>query len=125
MLLLMARIVLDQKTQRNRCVCPYRAWCIQPFLRNAVDDRLKNLVLDLPPVNQRVPWLIGIAVGSDPGLLRVKRPCIASLSRGTHESLAVVGRGVEQVTDDLFPRPPALAPRNRSEERRVGKECRS
>ncbi len=90
--MLMAQIVLDEKTQRNGSVFADGADCIQPLRGDAIHHGRKNLVLHLPPMQQSRLELIGIAVRGYPCILCVVRPGKTAVDGGAHKSLAVVGR---------------------------------
>ena len=90
--MLMAQVVLDKKTQRDRIVFADGADGFEPFFGDAIHHGRKNLVLHLPPMQQSRPVLIGIAMCGYPSVLRVVWPGKKSVDGGAHKSLAVVGR---------------------------------
>ena len=107
---LMAEVVFYEKTQRNRPIAADRVACRQPLLGNPIHHGRKNLMLHLPPIEQRGPGLARIAVRGHPGVLPVLRSGGCALRPRAHKALAVVGRRIEQVPNDLLARPSAVAP---------------
>src|SRR5579872_1462306 len=54
----------------------------------------------------------------NPGILHVARSGVLAVCRSAHKSLAVVGRRIQKMADDLLSRPPAIAPRQVRDPRR-------
>ena len=88
---LMHKVVFDEEAKRDRLIFTDDAACLEAFLGDAVDDCGENLVLRLPPAHERVPGLAGVAMGGDPGVLRILRAGIVAVSGGANKALAVVG----------------------------------
>jgi len=107
---LMANIIFDEKAQRDRFIVADCAACIEALRGNVIHHGGKNLVLHFPPIEQSLPCLAGITVGGHPGILRILRSGIGAIRGGAHKTLAVVGRRIEQVSDNLFAGPSAFAP---------------
>ena len=106
----MAKVVFNQKAQGCGLVFADNANGIQAILRDMVDDGGQNLMLHLPPLEQRVPCLPGVAMHTHPSLLRIGRAGVTAFCRGADKALTVVRRRVQQVSHDLFPRPSTVAP---------------
>lgn len=106
----MAEVVRDEEAQGDRLVVANHAGCVQALFGDAVHDGDQDFLFYHPPAEQRRPRLIGVPVRRDPCVLFVFRSFIASVDGGTHEALPVVGRRVEQMSDDLLACPAADAP---------------
>jgi len=107
---LMGEVVLDEKAEGDGGVVADCALRGKPIFRDAVHDGGENFVLGLPPAEQGLPVLKCIAMCSDPAVLGVPRAGVGAIEGGADKALAVVGGGVEQVSDDLFAGPAAGAP---------------
>ncbi len=107
---LVDQIIIDQESQRYGRFVSHGTLRFQPVFRNMVDNRHENLVLGFPPTEKRLPRLIRVAVSIHPGILRVPRPSILTIGCGAHEPLPIVCGRIEQVTDNLLPRPAAIPP---------------
>lgn len=107
---LVREVILDEKAQRDGLVVADDADCFQPVFRDPVHHGCQDLVLRLPPAEQGLPGLAGIAVSRYPFVLSVTRAFIVTIDGGADEALAVVRRGIEQVPDDLLAGPAARAP---------------
>ena len=58
----MAEVILDDKAQSNRGILADDADGIEPLFGNTIDYAGKNLVLQLPPMQQSGPGLALIAL---------------------------------------------------------------
>lgn len=105
-------VILDEVSKRDRCGLVENTSGFEAIFGDAVNNCFQNFMLGLPPFQERGPWLIGIAVGGDPVVLRVVRSKVRPSCGGPNEALAVIGSRVEQVADDLLPGPASLTPRN-------------
>jgi len=88
---LMCEVVLNEKAERDGSVVADDATCFEPVFWNVVDYGGQDLVLYLPPEQQSVPRLVGIAVSGNPCFLGILRPGIVAIRGGADEALAVVG----------------------------------
>src|SRR5271170_4083334 len=111
MMLLMRDVVLNQKPQRHRLVVANMTFSIKLLNWNTLNHSLKNLVIRLPPVQQRTPWHLVIAMRRNPSLLRIKGPGIAAIERPAPKALMIVRRRIDHVSKHLLARPSTRAPR--------------
>ena len=88
--LLMAHVVLDEEAERDGRIVADHATCREAFFGNSIHSGHQNLVLRLPPAQQRVPRLVAVAVRNDPIILRVPRTGIPAVDRSADKALAVV-----------------------------------
>ena len=109
--LLVRNVVLDEEAQGDRRILTYYAAGLKPLCADLFNHRGQNLVLRAPPAKQRFPALLGVAMRGYPGLLRVLGPGVPAFNRCAYKPLAVVGRRVHHVTDNLLACPPARSPR--------------
>jgi len=109
---MMGEIILNKKLQSHRLVRAHHANRVQAIFRNVVHHCGENLVLNLSPLQQRLPWLLCIAMHLYPSHLLVAGACVESLRRGSHKALTIIRRGIQQVTDNLLSSPAALPPGN-------------
>src|SRR5215469_635990 len=112
MMLLVSHVVVDQELQGDRRLVVDRAQHLQPLPGNPVDPGGQDLVLHAPPLEQLLPLLVRVSVRLHPPVLRVVWSAVLAAAGRPHKALPVVRRGIQQVPDDLFPRPAALAPRH-------------
>jgi hypothetical protein len=71
MMPLVPNVILDEKPERDGRVVSNRAACLKAICRNARDDGFQDFVFDSPPVEQRFPVRLGVAMRIHPGILRV------------------------------------------------------
>ena len=83
---LMHGVVLDEKAQRDWRLVADGAASVEPLFGDAIDYAREDLVLHFPPIQQSEPWLAGIAMRGDPGILRVLRPRIAAVRGGADKA---------------------------------------
>ena len=103
-------VVLNQKFERHGCMVTDGAESLKAILGDAVHDRSKDLVLDTPPLQQEVPGMLGITMSGNPAILRVGRTGVLALNGRGDKALPVVGRRVEEMSEDLLAGPLARAP---------------
>lgn len=109
---LVGDVVLDEELEGHWSIVTNDTFGLESLFRNPVDDGDENLVLGLPPGEQRCPGLLVVSVGRDPGILRVLGTPVRPFRGSADEALAVIGSGVEEMTEDLLARPSARAPRS-------------
>ena len=109
-MLLVTDVVFDEKPQSDGSIGTDGAGTREAVFGDAIDDGEQDVVFDVPPLDERGPGQFGVAVGRNPGFLRVEGASVGAVDGGAHESLAVVGGGVEQVADDLLAGPASGTP---------------
>src|SRR5688500_17935752 len=65
----------------------------------------KMAVIAAPQAEQLVPRGVVVRLRADPVVLRVATEDVVRLTLGANESLVIVGRGVDEMSDDLLDRP--------------------
>jgi hypothetical protein len=63
---------------------------VKAFFGNPIDRGHQNLVLRLPPAQQRFRRLVAVAVRIDPGILLVSRAGIPAVDRSADKAPVVV-----------------------------------
>lgn len=90
-----------------------------------VDCGHQDFVLRLPPAEKSVPLLAAVAVREDPIILGIAGAGVGAIDGGADEALPIIGRRIDEVPDDLLPRPSAGPPGNVGKRRWKGKESRA
>jgi len=89
---LMADVVLDEKAEGDRCILANSAHDSKAVFGNPIDSGHQDLVLRLPPAQQRFPRLVAVSVRGYPRILGISGTGIQAIDCGADEAVAVVGR---------------------------------
>src|SRR5262245_26417550 len=101
----MTHVILYQPFERHSATTADDASRVGLRVRHKLNDA-RHMAIEREPYSEQLrPRLVAIAVRTHPFVLLVAGPLEGVHHLCSHEPLVVVGGGIDQMTEDLFPAP--------------------